>query len=70
MRNMISVRDELAGKTEMSPENENDLFSRLEEIERDGTIVAPLPKSDWIGIAAAFFTLGVLPLLYYAFKLL
>lgn len=69
MENRISVREELAGKTEMSPENENDLFIRLEEIEADEIIVEPLPKADWIGIAATFFLIGILPLLYYAFTL-
>ncbi len=69
MENRKSVREELTGKTEMSPENENDLFARLEEIERDGKIVDSLPKADWIGIALTFFVLGVFPLLYYAFKL-
>lgn len=69
MENRKSVREELAGKTEMSPENENDLFMRLEEIETDGAVVEPLSKADWVGIAATFFILGILPLLYYAFTL-
>lgn len=69
MENRLSVREELTGKTEMSPENENDLFERLEEIERDGKIADPLPKADWIAIAVTFFVLGVFPLLYYAIKL-
>lgn len=69
MENIMSIREELAGKTEMSPENENDLFIRLEEIERDGKVVDPLPKADWIGIAVTFFALGIFPLLYYAIKL-
>ncbi|MDF3001826.1 MAG: hypothetical protein K0Q48_1945 [Bacillota bacterium] len=69
MESITSIREELTGKTEMSPENENDLLIRLEEIERDGKVVDPLPKSDWIGIAITFFVLGLLPLLYYAIKL-
>jgi len=69
MEKRRSVQEELTGKTEMSPENESDLFARLEEIERGGRIVDPLPKSDWIGIALTFFGLGVLPLLYYAVTL-
>lgn len=70
MENRISIREELGGKTEMNSENENDLFLRLEEIERDGKIADPLPKSDWILIGVIFFALGILPLLYYAIKLL
>jgi len=69
MENRKSIREELTGKTEMNPENENDLFVRLEEIERDGKVVDPLPKADWIGIAVTFFVLGIFPLLYYAVKL-
>jgi hypothetical protein len=69
MENIMSIRKELTGKTEMSPENENDLIIRLEEIERDGKIVDSLPKADWIGIAVTFFVLGIFPLLYYAIKL-
>ena len=69
MENIKSIREELTGKTEMSPENENDLFIRLEEIERDGKVVDPLPRADWIGIAVTFFVLGIFPLLYYAIKL-
>jgi hypothetical protein len=69
MENRLSIREELTGKTDMSPENENDLFARLEEIDRDGKVVDPLPKSDWIGILVTFFVLGVFPLLYYAIQL-
>jgi hypothetical protein len=69
MENRKSIREELTGKTEMSPENEADLFAKLEEIERDGKIVDSLPKADWIGIVVAFFALGIIPLLYYAIKL-
>ena len=69
MENRKSVREELTGKTDMSAESENDLFERLEEIERDGQVVDSLGKSDWIGIAATFFILGIGPLLYYAFQL-
>ena len=69
MENIKSIREELMGKTEMSPENENDLFMRLEEIEKDGKVVDPLPKADWIGIAVTFLVLGIFPLLYYAIKL-
>ena len=69
MKDRISIREELTGKTEMSAENESDLFARLEEIEQDGAIVGPLPQGDWIGIVASFFLLGILPLLYYAVKL-
>lgn len=69
MENRKSIREELTGKTEMSPENENDLFLRLEEIETEGKIVDSLPKADWVGIAVTFFVLGILPLLYYAIKL-
>ena len=70
MESTMSIREELTGKTDMSPENENDLFERLEEIERDDNIVAPLSKADWIGIAVSFLVLGIFPLIYYAFKLL
>jgi hypothetical protein len=35
MENTLSVREELAGKTEMNAENEQDLFERLEQIEKD-----------------------------------
>jgi hypothetical protein len=69
MESRKSIREELTDKTEMSPENENDLFARLEEIERDGKIVDPLPRADWIGIAITFFVLGIFPLLYYAMTL-
>jgi len=69
MENRKSVREELTGKTEMNSENENDLFIRLEEIEKDQAIVESLPKSDWIGIVATFVILGIMPLLYYAFTL-
>ena len=70
MENRQTVREELEGKTEMTPENENNLFEKLEEIERDGSVVGPLSKADWIGIAASFLVLGIFPLVYYAFKLL
>lgn len=70
MENTLSIREELTGKTEMNPETENDLFERLEFIEREGMIVEPLPKSDWFGIVATFLILGIAPLLVYAFKLL
>jgi len=69
MENTLSVREELAGKTEMNAENEQDLFDRLEQIEKDGQVVDTLSKADWIGILVAFFALGVGPLLYYAVKL-
>jgi hypothetical protein len=69
MENTISVREELAGKTEMNAENEQDLFDRLEQIEKDGQVVDSLSKADWIGIYITFFALGVGPLLYYAVKL-
>ncbi len=69
MENRLSIREELTGKTDMSPENENDLFDRLEEIERDGQVVDPLPRSDWALIAVTFLVFGIFPLLYYAFKL-
>jgi hypothetical protein len=69
MENTLSVREELAGKTDMNAENEQDLFDRLEQIERDGQVVDSLSKADWIGIYIAFFALGVCPLLYYAVKL-
>ncbi len=65
-----TIREELSGKTELSPANEEDLFARLEEIERDGAIVEPLGKADWIGIAVTFFGLGILPPIYYAVKLI
>jgi hypothetical protein len=69
MEHTLSVREELAGKTEMNAENEQDLFDRLEQIEKDGQVVDTLSKADWIGILVAFFALGVGPLLYYAVKL-
>lgn len=69
MENTLSVREELAGKTEMNAENEQDLFDRLEQIEKDGRVVDSLSKADWIGIFVTFFVLGVGPLLYYAVKL-
>jgi len=69
MENRKTVREELEGKTEMSLENEQSLFEKLEEIERDGSIVGPLAKADWIGIAAFFLVLGIFPLIYYAVKL-
>jgi hypothetical protein len=69
MENTLSIREELAGKTEMNAENEQDLFDRLEQIERDGQVVDSLLKADWIGIFITFFVLGVGPLLYYAVKL-
>ena len=69
MENTISIREELAGKTDMNAENEQDLFDRLEQIEKDGQVVDSLSKADWIGIFIAFFALGVGPLLYYALKL-
>lgn len=69
MENTLSIREELAGKTEMNAENEQDLFDRLEQIEKDGRVVDSLSKADWIGILITFFVLGVGPLLYYAVKL-
>lgn len=69
MENRRSIRDELMGKTDMNTENENDLFLRLEEIERDGEIATALPKSDWIMIGFAFLLIGIGPLLYYAITL-
>lgn len=70
MESKLSVRAELSGKTDMSPENENDLFDRLEEIEKSDKVVDPLSKRDWIGVLATFLVLGILPLLYEAFILL
>lgn len=69
MEHTLSVREELAGKTEMNAENEQDLFDRLEQIEKDGQVVDALSKADWIGIFVTFFALGVGPLFYYAVKL-
>jgi len=69
MENTLSVREELAGKTEMNAENEQDLFERLEQIEKDGQVVDSLKRADWIGIFVTFFAFGVGPLLYYAVKL-
>jgi hypothetical protein len=69
MENTLSIREELAGKTEMNAENEQDLFDRLEQIERDGQVVDSLSKADWVGIVVTFFGLGIGPLLYFAVKL-
>lgn len=69
MENTLSIREELAGKTEMNAQNEQDLFDRLEKIEEDGQVVDSLSKADWIGIIITFFALCVGPLLYYAVKL-
>lgn len=68
--NRKSVREELAGKTEMSPENEEDLFERLEEIEKNNDLAAPLSGGDWLVIAAFFAIFGILPLIYYGIRLL
>lgn len=70
MESRISIREELAGKTDMNAENEKDLFLRLEEIERDGEIVAALPKQDWVMIGITFLLIGIGPLLYFALTLL
>jgi len=70
MENRKSIREELGGKTDMNAENENDLFQRLEEIERNGEIVEALPKQDWIMIGITFLLIGIGPLLYYAVTLL
>jgi len=70
MKKRLSVREELRGKTEMNLENENDLFLRLEEIEKNGEIVASLAKSDWLFMGISFFGFGILPLLYYGIKLI
>lgn len=69
MNRSETIREFLQGKTEMNTENEEDLFARLEEIEAQGAIVPVLSKGDWIGIAAAFLFLGLVPLLYYAVAL-
>jgi hypothetical protein len=69
MEKRMSVREELAGKTEMNAVNEEDLFRRLEQIEAEGHVLPSLSRKDWVGIWVTFFVLGVFPLLYYAFKL-
>ena len=69
METRKTIREELTGKTELSPEYENDLFIRLEQIEKDGNVIESLGKSDWILMGIAFFGFGIFPLLYFAFKL-
>ena len=69
MEKRLSVREELAGKTEMNAANEEDLFRRLEQIEAEGHVVDSLSRGDWIGIWLTFFLLGLCPLLYYAVQL-
>lgn len=69
MEKRLSVREELAGKTEMNAANEEDLFRRLEQIEAEGHVLASLSRKDWIGIWVTFFLLGICPLLYYAVQL-
>jgi|GEM_PF-5813357 len=48
--NMDDIRKELSGKTMLAEEYEEDLFSRISEIESENGTVAPLEKIDWIMI--------------------
>lgn len=55
------IRQQLSGKTGMSPEIEEDLFTRIAEIEESPSIVPPMTKADlYVGIIIAIVS-GILP---------
>lgn len=60
---MISVKDELAGKTGMSAKDEKELFERITLIENEfalnGYIVKPLEKKDY-AVAIILFAISIL----------
>lgn len=63
MSRVDEIRKELAGKTEMNAQLEEDLFGRICELEEDEGMIKPMTKADRIiGILAAV-CLGILPLL-------
>lgn len=69
MNNLDNIRSELAGKTGMEPEHEEDLFQRISDIEQKDGLVAPLKKADWILVFVFLIFFGFAPLLWYAIKL-
>ncbi|MCB7036561.1 hypothetical protein [Eggerthella sinensis] len=69
MSDAEEIRSELSGHTNFDEEHEGELFERvakIEQAEREGTLVAALNKTDNVLIAAMFVVLGVLPVLWYA----
>lgn len=58
------IREQLSGKTGMSPEIEEDLFARIAEIEESPSMVPPMTKADLhCGIFLAI-VLGILPVVF------
>jgi hypothetical protein len=43
-----SIREELEGNTEFDKDIENQLISRIAEIEQNNGVVAALDKTDWV----------------------
>ncbi len=69
MTKIEEIKKELAGRTEMSPETETELFETIETIEEDGEIVKPLSKKDYIGMIILGVLLGIAPIIYYGIQL-
>lgn len=62
------IYEELKGRTDTDPEIEEELCTRIAEIETQGGVAEPLLKGDWILVAILIAVGTFLPILYYAFQ--
>ena len=64
MSNIESIRAELSGRTGVGSDVEEKLFEKIAEIEESDSIVAPLPKFDWIIGGISILVFGVAPVIW------
>jgi hypothetical protein len=64
--NKKNIPNDLKNKTGLNETYENELIQRIDEIEKQGSVVAPLTQVDWIITAVLFLFVGIAPVIYYA----